>query len=125
MPKPSSASAWVAERLVINTGPLIALARADALDVAGKLPRDFVCSVEVAKELEAGVRDVHVQVAPAWLRVLHLEAPLDPVAREALDLGEGAVIQLAREQGISWVCIDENKARFLAGTRSRGSLPEG
>lgn len=32
-----------AERIVINTGPLIALARMDALHVPGQLPYQFIC----------------------------------------------------------------------------------
>ena len=41
----------MAERIVINTGPLIALARMDALDVAGQLPYQFICPSQVREEL--------------------------------------------------------------------------
>ena len=44
----------MAERIVINTGPLIALARMDALDAIGQLPVEFVCPSEVRQELDEG-----------------------------------------------------------------------
>jgi hypothetical protein len=44
----------MAERIVINTGPLIALARMDALDVPGQLPYEFICPNEVRAELDEG-----------------------------------------------------------------------
>jgi len=34
------------ELIVINTGPLITLARIEALDVAGRLPFTFICPNE-------------------------------------------------------------------------------
>lgn len=45
------------ERIVINTGPLIALARAEALDLAGRLPLRFICPREVREELDAGTAE--------------------------------------------------------------------
>lgn len=44
----------MAERIVINTGPLIALARMDALDVPGQLPYEFICPRQVREELDDG-----------------------------------------------------------------------
>jgi hypothetical protein len=41
----------MAERLVIDAVRLIALARADAIDVLAKLPMEFVCPPEVRGEL--------------------------------------------------------------------------
>ena len=64
------------ERIVINTGPLIALAKAEALDVAARLPLEFICPPQVHEELAAGVRAGHLTVEPAWLRVVELSAPL-------------------------------------------------
>jgi predicted nucleic acid-binding protein len=104
------------ERIVINTGPLVALARMGALEVAGRLPFDFVCPREVWAELEEGARQGHIPVAPEWLRVTALEAPLSPVAVAALDAGEAAVIQLALDLAISWVCMDEWKGRRAAAS---------
>lgn len=39
------------DRVVINTGPLIALAAADALEIAGQLPLQLICPAEVQREL--------------------------------------------------------------------------
>lgn len=113
------------ESLIINTGPLIALARAEALDVIGRLPLRFLCPPQVRAELDAGVRAGHLPVAPAWLIVESLARPLDPVAAVSLDAGEAAVIQLALERSIAWVALDDLKARRMAlavGLRVTGTL---
>lgn len=104
----------MAERIVINTGPLIALAKAEALDVAARLPLEFICPPQVHDELAAGVRVGHIGVEPDWLRVIELSAPPPALALAAIDLGEAAVIQLAAEQGIAWVCMDDWKGRRVA-----------
>ena len=44
----------MAERIVINTGPLIALARMGALDIGAQLPYEFICPLEVKDELDDG-----------------------------------------------------------------------
>jgi predicted nucleic acid-binding protein len=44
----------VAERIVVNTGPLITLSRIDCLDVVGRLPFEFLCPEQVRKELDEG-----------------------------------------------------------------------
>jgi predicted nucleic acid-binding protein len=104
----------MADRIVINTGPLIALARMDALDVAAGLPFEFICPLEVKDELDDGVAQGHAVIAPSWLTVAPLSAPLSPVSVAGLDRGEAAVIQLALEQGVPRVCIDETKGRRAA-----------
>ena len=112
----------MAERLVVNTGPLIALESAGILGILGQLPFEVFCPTEVVDELAAGPR---TDPLPAWLHVLALAAPLDRVALASLDRGEAAVIQLAGEQGISLVCIDERKGRMVAeavGLRVTGTL---
>ncbi len=45
-----------AERLVVNTGPLIALGRVGVFDIVGRLPVIFIIPKEVADEIEAGAR---------------------------------------------------------------------
>lgn len=104
----------MAERIVINTGPLIALAKAEALGVAARLPLEFICPPQVHEELAAGVRAGHIGVEPEWLHVVELSAPLPALALAAIDLGEAAVIQLGVEQGIAWVCMDDWKGRRAA-----------
>jgi hypothetical protein len=44
------------ERLVVNTGPLIALGRVGAFEIIGRLPIAFLIPAEVANEIEAGAR---------------------------------------------------------------------
>ena len=44
----------MSERIVINTSPLVALFKAEALDVAGQLPFEFIRPPQVREELDAG-----------------------------------------------------------------------
>lgn len=56
---------------------------------------------------------------------MSLAEPLSPLALAALDEGEASVIQLALEQSIPRVCIDEIKGRRAAaatGLAMLGSL---
>jgi len=113
------------ERIVINTGPLVALARVDLLAVVGKLPFEFISPTEVSQEVAQGVALGYPDARPAWLKIVPLSRPVDLVARAALDLGEAAVIELALEQGLVWVCIDDRKGRQAAvavGLKVTGSL---
>ncbi len=64
------------ERIVVNTGPLIALAKADALDVVGQLPFDFVCPRAVRDELDEGARLGHQAVVAPWVSVVALSRPV-------------------------------------------------
>ena len=102
------------DAIVINTGPLIALAKADAFDLIEKLPFEFYCPVQVQRELRAGVSRGHFAVSLEGLIVRPLADPLNPLARATLDAGEGAVIQLALEQQVPRVCIDERRGRRAA-----------
>lgn len=113
------------ERIVINTGPLLALARGDVIDIAPALGFEFVCPPEVRAELDAGEQAGLAPIRPTWLRVVAHERRLDPVARATLDDAEAAVIQLAVEQAIARVCIDETKGRqaaLAAGLSVTGTL---
>jgi hypothetical protein len=116
----------MADRIVVDTGPLIALARADALGVIGALPIEFVAPQAVRSELDEGVRRGHAAVSAPWLQFMQAATPMiDAVARAELGAGEAAVIQLALEQGIAVVAIDERKGRRAAlsvGLRVTGSL---
>jgi predicted nucleic acid-binding protein len=104
----------MAEHIVINTGPVIALIRMDAIDVAGRLPYEFLCPPEVQAKLEAGAAKGHPVTIPSWLQVRPLQGSLSPLVLSALDAGEAAVIHLALEQQIPLVCIDERKGRRIA-----------
>jgi predicted nucleic acid-binding protein len=114
-----------AERLVVNTGPLIALGRASALDVIRQLPIAFIAPVQVADEVRAGALLGHPVTMPEWVDVVALSRSLAPVSVSALDEGEAAVIQLAIDLGIGLVCIDEwrgRRAAVAAGLKVTGSL---
>mgnify|MGYP000916900729 FL=1 len=113
------------ERVVMNTGPLVALARIDALEIIGLLPVEFICPEEVYAELREGERQGHIPATPGYLHIRPLAAPLSPLAVSSLDTGEAAVIQLALESRISHVCIDESKGRRAAlsvGLKVMGTL---
>jgi len=115
----------MAERLVVNTGPLIALQRADALDVVGRLPFEFFSPIEVRDELLEGVRYGHAPVSASWVRFTPLGKPLDRLARANLGAGEAAVIELALQEGVQRVVIDERRGRRAAlavGLQVTGTL---
>ncbi len=115
----------MAERIVIDTGPLIALSRAEALDLIGQLSIEFLCPSEVRQELEEGAASGHLPIMPDWLQVVSLQRPPHPVSRATLDLGEAAVIELALDQKIDRVCIDDWKGRRTAlalGLQVTGTL---
>ncbi len=115
----------MAEPIVINTGPLLAFARADLLDLVRKLPFDFIYPDEVRREIADGVIKGYPKAYPEWMTQEALSSPIDRVAQFALDSGEAAVIQLALEKGIQRVCIDEKKGRLVAqgiGLSVTGSL---
>jgi hypothetical protein len=112
-----------AERLVVNTGPLIALGRVGAFDIIGQLPVIFIVPKEVADEIEIGARAGYPVAMPAWATVHPLRAAIEPLGSHLLDAGEAAVIQLAIEQGIDDVCIDElvGAHRRCRGRRVHGA----
>lgn len=104
----------MAERIVINTGPLITLALIEALAILEDLPFEFICPQEVRAELDQGAQAGHPRVEPACVRVIPLRDRPSPIVLSTLDLGEAAVIQLALEQQIQRVSIDEWKGRKAA-----------
>jgi predicted nucleic acid-binding protein len=102
------------ERLVVNTGPLIALGRVGAFEIIGRLPIAFVIPADVAREIEAGIRAGHPVAVPTWAAVHALGTAISPLGVHLFDAGEAAVIQLAVELGIKDVCIDEWRGRRAA-----------
>lgn len=113
------------DRIVTNTSPLLAFAKMQAFSIIGKLPFEFVCPTEVETEILVGANQGYETEIPEWLKVLHLSSAISPLAIASLDVGEAAVIQLALEQNIKTVCIDERKGRSAAlavGLKVVGSL---
>ncbi len=113
------------ETVVINSGPLIVLAKIDALGIVGELPCRFLCPNAVRLELDSGSAKGYPEVRPPWLAVEPLASPISPMVDVAIDRGEAEVIQMALDRGLSWVCIDERKGRRMArvvGLRVTGAL---
>ena len=104
----------MADRIVLDSGPLVALARADALDVLAAFPDSFVAPLQVRFELEAGAERGHVVIDTPSVVYLPLADALNPLALAELGAGEAAVIQHALEQRIGVVGIDERKGRRAA-----------
>lgn len=110
---------------MINTGPLVALAHAGATSIAAQLPCEFLAPVEVQEEVTRGAASGRSPIDVAWVRFERLRGTPSPMAIAALDLGEAAVIQLALEQGVTTVCIDERRGRRAAsavGLQVTGTL---
>jgi predicted nucleic acid-binding protein len=100
--------------MAINTGPLILLERAQALDIMPLLPYEFVAPDAVRSELDAGTRKGYPAISPPWLHILSLTKPVPPALAVALDAGEAEVIQLAIERRYRYVCLDDLKGRQVA-----------
>lgn len=101
------------------------MARIGCLEILPELPYEFLCPEQVQQELDEGEAAGHPRIVPMGVKVVGLAKPISPVSLAALDLGEAAVIQLAGEQGIQWVAIDEWKGRraaLAAGLSVTGSL---
>ena len=95
------------------------------LDVIVSLPYDFICPSQVETEIAAGVEMCYPVSFPPWIKVSLLKNSLSALSLANLDAGEAAVIELALEQGIELVCLDELKGRraaLAAGLRVIGSL---
>lgn len=103
-------------KVVSNTGPLIALATVNHLNLLEKLFSSIIVPQAVHDEITAGGllaagRSVYEQAT--WIEVVEPVTP-DPLLLAQLDEGEAAVITLARIQDISLVLMDEQKGRKIA-----------
>lgn len=102
------------ERMVMDAGPLILLAKIDALSVLTALPFRYAAPPNVLRELAAGPAFGHPAVDAPWLEVCELCEPIPAYALTTLDDGEAAAIQVAMEQGIRVVCLDDRRGRRVA-----------
>lgn len=116
-------------QIVFNTGPLIALAA--GVGDLGKIKEMYsavVVPAEVAQEI-ASLRSgdfvqPHFERA-TWIKRWPQPTPAAAWLTATLDAGEAAVIQLALNEGISTVCIDEaagRRAAKISGLRLTGSI---
>lgn len=106
-------------RLVSNTGPIIALAFINRLDILQSLFQQVIVPEAVHKELLEGGTSGHGLVSyqkAFWIKVESLSTAIDTLLNTVLDTGEASVIQLAREIQADYVLIDERKARKIART---------
>lgn len=106
------------EKIVINTSPLIALVAAwGDLTILQSLYQEVLVPFEVCQEIIAGGNNnfaVTEFTAANWLRKQPAPINISPLLLNSLDLGEASVIQLALNENISTVCIDEAVGRRVA-----------
>jgi predicted nucleic acid-binding protein len=117
------------KELVINTTPMLALiAAVGSLDMLPLLYRRVWVPWEVCREIQAGGSDgfaIPEFERAGWLHKQNHPVTLSPLLRNSLDLGEAAVIQLALQQGLPLVAIDETVGRRfarLSGLTVTGSI---
>ncbi|NUN14108.1 MAG: DUF3368 domain-containing protein [Myxococcales bacterium] len=112
-------------KLVINTGPVIALTLCGTPSWLNNFPHALIAPDEVRREFDQGPRGAGSVVWPDVIRVESLKTQLPPKQDRTLDEGEAAVIQLAMDLGIPDVLIDEQRGRKAAranGLRVHGTL---
>ena len=106
------------ESIVINTGPLLALtAGYGDLSLLEKIYKRVLVPYEVCREIEAGGTTAFGLKEFVQSDFIEKQAaPLEIVKflKNSLDLGEASVIQLALNQNIRTVCIDEAVGRRIA-----------
>ena len=115
-------------QIVINTGPLIAIVAAlGALDVL-KIYKRVCVPLEVCNEITTGQssRFAALEFESAdWLDKWKQPSSPSTMLFNTLDIGEAAVIQLALNEQIQHVCIDESAGRRVArlnGLQVTGSI---
>lgn len=102
------------ESIVINSGPLILLDRINALDIPGRMPYRFVSPPAVRDELDKGLDFGYKPIVPDWLIIRGLSSPVSPIIEKFMDRGEAEVIQLALDEKIDAVCLDDLRGRGTA-----------
>jgi predicted nucleic acid-binding protein len=106
------------ETIVINTGPLLALIAAwGGLQPLQPLYRRILVPWEVGEEIRRGGATgfgIAEFEAADFLRCRAEPVAIEPFLRNSLDQGEAAVIQLALNECVDTVCIDEAAGRRIA-----------
>ena len=117
------------EEVVVNTGPLIALiAGLGDLSVLKALYRRVLVPFEVCREMECGGASgfgIHECRRSDFIEKRPDPLNIAPFLQNTLDLGEASVIQLALDEKIHTVCIDESLGRRIArlnGLKLTGSI---
>lgn len=103
--------------IVIDTAPLISLVAAlGDLKVIQSLYNQVLVPFEVCEEILAGGANgfgVAEFEAANWLQKWQNPLNISPLLLNSLDLGEASVIQLAKNENIQTVCIDEAAGRRI------------
>lgn len=105
------------EEIVINTGPLLALVAATSDLTLLRMYRRVWVPFEVCQEVLAGGSHgfaVSEFTAADWLHKTVVARKITPFLANSLDRGEAAVIQLALDENVPTVCIDEAAGRRIA-----------
>jgi hypothetical protein len=103
--------------IVCNTGPIIALASIQKLDILKNLYDSIYLPEAVNDEILRGGRHftgLDEYRKADWIKILKLQQPEDTLLATVLDTGEASVIQLAREIGVYKILMDERKGRRVA-----------
>lgn len=107
-----------AKTIVTNTTPLIALTAATGnLDVLQHLYARVIVPYEVASEIRSGGQTcfgVDVFERSTWLEIKTTPTVITPYLNNTLDRGEASVIQIALQEDIDLVAIDETAGRRVA-----------
>ncbi len=117
------------KELVINTGPLLTLIAGNGdLSLLELLYKRVLVPFEVCQEIEAGGASgfgVSEFRRSSFMEKRSNPLTINPFLRNSLDLGEASVIQLALDENIHTVCIDESMGRRIArlnGLKLTGSI---
>jgi hypothetical protein len=106
------------EALVVNTGPLIALAACGGWPVLRGLFKSVVVPETVRQEFLHGsslpAKGIAEAELPDWMEVLTAGSSPALLLATYLDVGEAEVITLALDRKIGRVAIDEKRGRRVA-----------
>ena len=106
------------KKIVINTGPIIALIAAlSDLEILRKSYKKVIVPYEVSEEILAKGKeryDAKIFNYDNWIKKYKNPVKIEPFLMNSLDKGEAAVIQIAMNENIKTVCIDEVAGRRIA-----------
>ncbi|MGM0411449.1 MAG: DUF3368 domain-containing protein [Bacillota bacterium] len=106
------------KKIVINTGPIIALIAAlSDLEILKKLYKKVIVPYEVSEEILAKGKeryDAKIFNSYNWIEKHKKPIKIEPFLKNSLDKGEASVIQTAMNENIETVCIDEVADRRIA-----------
>ena len=112
--------------IVCDTGPLLHLSEADALDLL-KLAGDVLIPPSVATEFR---HLTSTRKLPDWAMICRLDRPTNDrvsewIAKKVIDSGEAEAIGLALQVNCDWFLTDDTQARVFAeslGLEVHGSV---